>query len=258
MTGALRQQSLLITGTDTGVGKTTVACGLAAALAVGGLRVGVFKPAETGCLVGADGQCVGDDARRLQFFARSAAPAGDVCPYALPEPLAPALAARRAGVRIAVETIVAAYARIAAAHDVTLVEGAGGLLVPLTDSLTFADLAVRLRLPVVLVVASRLGAINHALLTVRGARALGLSVLGYIVNFPVPADDDLAARTNVDVLTQWLGPPLGLLPYLGEVSITEADRNRLADVFRRHVRVDELVDAGGSGTSLRTVVVPER
>jgi len=248
MKGAVRPFSLFIAGTDTGVGKTTVACGLAAALALGGTRVGVFKPAETGCPPGPDGQRRGEDAYRLQMFSGSDAAPGDVCPYALPEPLAPALAARRAGVRIDLDVLVAAHARITAVHDVTLVEGAGGLLVPLTDSLTFADLAVRLRAPVLVVVASRLGAINHALLTVRAARALGLDVLGYVVNFPLPPGDDVAAHTNVDMLAEWLGPPLGVVPHLGEVAPTHAERRRLAELFRQHVRLDALLGDRGDVT----------
>lgn len=243
MTGTVHPQSIFITGTDTGVGKTTVACGLAAALVAEGHRVGVFKPTETGCDLGNDGKRRAEDAHRLAWFSGCSADLGDVCPYALPEPLAPALAAQRAGVRIDLDAIVAAHARIVGAHDVTLVEGAGGLLVPLTDSLTFADLAVRLRLPVLVVVASRLGAINHALLTVRSARALGLSVLGYVVNFPAPAAVDIAAQTNVDVLGEWLGPPLGVVPYLGDVSPTAAARDRLAGLFRRHVRLAALTRA---------------
>ena len=238
MTGSVRVSSVFVAGTDTGVGKTTVACGLAAALAARGQRVGVFKPVETGCSRGPDAQWRGEDAARLAFFADCDSPATDVCPYALPEPLAPALAARRAGVRIDLDVLVAAHARIAAAHDLTLVEGAGGLLVPLTDSLTFADLAVRLQLPVVLVVGSRLGAINHALLTVRCIRALGLRWLGYVINFFAPADDDLAARTNVDMLNEWLGPPLGVVPYLGTVGSTAVERERLATVFRDCLRLD--------------------
>lgn len=236
-------RAAFITGTDTGVGKTTVACGLAAALAARGVRVGVFKPAETGCPAGPDGRLQAQDGRRLRFFAGSDAPESDVCPYVLPEPLAPALAARRAGVGIDVETIAAACHRVAAAHDLTLVEGAGGLLVPLTDSLTFADLAVRLRLPVLVVVGSRLGAINHTLLTIRVARALGLTVLGYVVNFPVPSESDLAAQTNIEVLAHWAGPAFGVVPHLGAIDLTPDERRRLAETFERCVRVDALLAA---------------
>ncbi len=229
-----------ITGTDTGVGKTMVACGIAAALRKRGMHVGVLKPAETGCVPGPDGRLRPDDALRLAFFAGCAAPFDDVCPYALRDPLAPAVAAAREGVTIDIERIGQAYARIAAAHDLTLVEGAGGLLVPLTGRLTFADLALRLQLPLLVVVGNRLGAINHALLTVRHAETLGLRVAGYVLN-ALAAEGDLAAELNAAVLTEWLGEPLGEVPYLGSVSMTERDRLRLADEFERAVRLRPLV-----------------
>ena len=201
--------------------------------------MGIFKPSETGCGYGSDGQLDPDDARRLQFFARSAQNLQTICPYRLREPLAPLLAAQRAGVWIDVDELCRIYQSIASTHDLTLIEGAGGLLVPLAPGMTFADFAVRLGAPLLVVVGSRLGAINHALLTVRYAQSIGLRVLGYVVNFLSP-DDDLAARTNVDVLTDWLGPPLGVIDYLPDLSMTEASRQQLADYFSAHVRLDAL------------------
>ncbi|HXQ22511.1 MAG TPA: dethiobiotin synthase [Candidatus Acidoferrales bacterium] len=234
--------SIFVTGTDTGVGKTTVACGLAAALRSRGLAVGVFKPAETGCPSKADGSLEPEDARRLQFFAGSRLDVPGICPYALPEPLAPSVAAQRAGVRIDLQVLEQAYRAIAAEHDITLIEGAGGLLVPITASATYADLAARLDVPVLVVVGSRLGAINHALLTLRHAQAIGLRTLGYVINF-LGAQPDAAAETNVNVLTDWVGPPLGIVPYLGDVSPTESTRRRLADVFSAQLRLDDLLIA---------------
>jgi dethiobiotin synthetase len=231
---------IFITGTDTGIGKTTVACGIAATLRRRGMRVGVLKPAETGCVSGPDGRPWPDDALRLAFFSGCAAPLDDICPYVLRDPLAPAVAAAREGVTIDVERIERAYARIAAVHEVTLVEGAGGLLVPLTERLSFADLALRLELPLLVVVGNRLGAINHALLTVRHAQTLGLRVIGYVLN-ALAAERDLAAELNAAVLREGLGEPLGELPYLGSVSMTERDRLRLADECARAVRLSMLV-----------------
>jgi dethiobiotin synthetase len=236
----LKFQSILITGTDTGVGKTTVACGLAAALGYARHSVGVLKPAETGCEPGADGRLQPLDALRLQFYSKCRLDLMTVCPYVLRQPLAPAIAARMDGVEIDLDVIAGCHATITAAHDVTIIEGAGGLLVPLTSSETFADLAHQLDAAVLVVVASRLGAINHALLTMRCAHAQGLAVLGYVVNF-LHECRDLAAQTNLEVLSDWLGPPLGVVPYCDRLEATEANRRRLAEAFAGYVRIPDLL-----------------
>jgi dethiobiotin synthetase len=236
----LQFKSIFITGTDTGVGKTTVSCGIAAALRHRGYRVGVFKPAETGCVPTAAGGLHPADAARLKFFSECALDLSSICPYALREPLAPAAAAQRDGVNIDLERLVGCHDTLAAHHDITLIEGAGGLLVPLTPTLTFADLATRLRVPVLVVVGSRLGAINHSLLTMRYARFAGLPVLGYVINFLTPGAD-LAAETNVGVLADWLGPPLGIVPHLGEIAEVAAERERFAALFAACLRIDPLL-----------------
>lgn len=205
---------VFVTGTDTGVGKTVVSTALAAALARSGRRVGVMKPAETGCRPEAE------DARALAAAAGDDAPIDDVCPHRLPEPLAPMLAAERAGVTIDVEALVCrAHAR-AATLDVLLVEGAGGLLVPLTPEASFADLAERLEARVVVVVGSRLGAINHALLTFDALARRAVTTAGYVLN-ALGSDDDLAIATNAPLLAALTRVPcLGTVPWLGG----EADR----------------------------------
>ena len=118
--------SLFITGTDTGIGKTLVGCGIAAALTAQGKRVGVLKPAETGC-DRRDGVLYPDDALRLADYARSSLPLEIVCPYRFSPPVAPSVAAEQAGVTIQPERIIEVFQTIADQHDVTLVEGAGGL-----------------------------------------------------------------------------------------------------------------------------------
>jgi dethiobiotin synthetase len=236
----LQFNSILITGTDTGVGKTTVTCGIAAALRRRGYQVGVFKPAETGCQPAADGTLQPADAVRLRFFSDCQLELPAICPYVLREPLAPSVAAQRDGRRIELEQLVRCHDTIASRHDVTLIEGAGGLLVPLTPTVTFADLAARLRVPVLVVVGSRLGAINHSLLTMRYARFVGLQVLGYVINF-LSTDSDLAAETNVRVLADWLGPPLGVVPHLGEIVETAEERDRFAELFSARLRIEPLL-----------------
>jgi dethiobiotin synthetase len=122
------------------------------------------------------------------------------------------LAARRAGADIELDVVADCLRTIEAAHDVTLVEGAGGLLVPITRDHTYADLARRLDLALVVVVGSKLGCINHCLLTMRHAEHVGLPVAGYILNQVCP-DQDLATQTNGELLRELIGPPLGSVPY---------------------------------------------
>jgi dethiobiotin synthetase len=233
-------KGLFITGTDTGVGKTTVACGLAAALRERGLRVGVLKPAETGCRSDDAGERVAEDCERLRFFAECEAPSLVCCPYRFEEPLAPAMAASHENVSIELKVIVDAYRQLSADYDLTIVEGAGGLLVPLTGSLTFAEVATALALPVLVIVGNRLGAINHTLLTVEAARMRGLHVAGYVVN-ALAAAGDAATKTNPAVLQQWLGAAVGNVPYLGKIGFTEAERLRLAARFEDAVDIDALL-----------------
>lgn len=232
--------SLLVTGTDTAIGKTTVACGIAAALHARGARVGVLKPAETGCPRGAGDTLVPQDATLLRYFSHTDAPLERICPMRFAEPLAPLVAARRCERPVDVAVLEHAWHATTAANDVTLVEGAGGLLVPLAEGVNFADLAHAWRLPLLVVVGNRLGAINHALLTVRHARMLGLNVLGYVVN-TLARENDVASETNVAMLAELLGPPLGVIPHLPPLSVDADLRRRLAAEFAAAVDLDALL-----------------
>ncbi len=194
---------LFITGTDTGVGKTFVARGIASALRARGRRVGVMKPVETGCGGGLRRRPA--DALALRAAAGSALPLDRICPYRLDAPLAPDVAARLENVRIDPAVILAAFRAIDAVHDVTLVEGAGGLLVPIVERYSMADLARDLDLPLLVVVDSKLGAINHTLLTLEAAAARGLAVRGYVLNHASAADE--AASTNASVLKRCTDTP---------------------------------------------------
>ena len=222
---------VFITGTDTGVGKTFVARGIASALRDRGRRVGVMKPIETGCGGGTTWRPA--DALALRAAAGSTLPLDRVCPYRLDAPLAPDVAARLENVRIDPVAIVAAFRAIAQEHDVTLVEGAGGLLVPIRERYTMADLAGDLGLPLLVVVDSKLGAINHTLLTIEAAAARGLAVRGYVLNHASAADE--AAATNASVLERCTATPcLGTIRWApsaerdpGAVVETAVDWNRL-------------------------------
>jgi dethiobiotin synthetase len=225
----LMATGIFITGTDTGVGKTLVAATLAAYLRDIGYRVGVMKPAETGCQE-IDGQLFPEDAIRLKEASGCGEPLEKICPYRLPEPLAPSIAAERAGVNIDVDHLLDLYGEISAKHDITLVEGAGGLMVPLLPSYTYADFARVLKLPAIVVAANKLGAINHLLLTLEHASCRGLSVLGYVLN-RVSDENSLAGDTNREVLSTLTGVPcLGELPF---IVLGESQKSFPLDVFEK-------------------------
>jgi dethiobiotin synthetase len=241
---------LLVTGTDTGVGKTLVTAAITAALTERGRRIGIAKPVETGCRA-ADGRLEPVDAATLAAAARSPEPLHDLCQYQFPEPLAPALAAERAGVTIDLPNLAATLHRRATATDLLLVEGAGGLLVPLTRTATYADLAVELGAPVVVVVGSRLGAINHACLTLEALAARAIATRGYVLN-RLTAGHDLAVETNGALLaTVTPVPCLGGLPWIADATELlatlrsggrhgEAARARLAELAAAFIDLDAL------------------
>lgn len=170
-----------VTGTDTGVGKTLVACALLQAFAARGLRTAGMKPVAAGAAPGPAG-LVNDDVEQILAAASVAVPRALVNPYCFAPPIAPHLAAREAGVEIDLALIGTAYRQIAAGADIVVVEGAGGLLVPLNDREDMTDLARLLGLRVILVVGARLGCLNHALLTVEAVHARGLELAGWIAN----------------------------------------------------------------------------
>lgn len=164
------KRGYFVTGTDTGIGKTTVSCALLRSFSRLGLASAGMKPVSSG----------GGDAARLAAAGSLPVPPDLANPYDLPDPLAPHIAARRAGVAIDAGTIVRAYENIWA--DIVIVEGIGGFLVPLNEEQDTSDLARMLGLPVILVVGMRLGAINHALLTRDAVKSRGLELAGWVAN----------------------------------------------------------------------------
>ena len=197
-----------VTGTDTGVGKTRIAVALVRALVAEGLRVAVMKPVAAGRAPGE----VHEDVAALVAASNVTADPADVNPYVFDPPIAPHIAAERCGVRIDLDIIAAAFARLAAQADVVVVEGAGGWRVPLNADEDMADLAARLGLPVVLVVGLRLGCLSHAQLTAESIAARGLPWAGWVGNRIDPTMAEPAA--NLDALVARLPTPcLGVHPY---------------------------------------------
>jgi dethiobiotin synthetase len=198
------QRGFFVTGTDTGVGKTRVAVALIQGLIGRGLRVAGMKPIASGCRL-SGGRLVNDDALALLDAANTAAVYSDVNPYAFEPAIAPHVAARQAGVTIERARILQCYRTLALAADAVVVEGAGGWLVPIGAAATMANVAHDLRLPVILVVAMRLGCINHALLTAGAISASGLALAGWVANDPGPAMPERAA--SVHAICERIGAP---------------------------------------------------
>jgi dethiobiotin synthetase len=200
-----------VTGTDTGVGKTTVSRALLGLLRADGLRVAAMKPVETGVTPNDPAS----DARALAAAAGGAGAMRDVCPIVLDEPLAPWIAARRAGRQLSLDPLDASFARLSAGADAVLVEGAGGVLVPITRTDNYLSLFQRWSLHAIVVAANRLGAVNHTLLTVRALQDGGVPVLGVILNETDGAQPDLARRTNRDTIQALLpDTPVVSFPWL--------------------------------------------
>lgn len=198
-----------VTGTDTGIGKTVVTAALAALARESGLRTAAMKPLETGVERGDPGT----DAVLLRRAAGRRHSLEDVCPVVLPEPLAPSVAARRAGRTVALADLDTAFHTLSTESRVVLVEGAGGLLVPLDgEGADFETLFRRWSLEVVVVAGNRLGVLNHTLLTVRAARAANLRIRGVVLNALAPAPRSVAEETNRETLARLL-PDLPLLSF---------------------------------------------
>lgn len=206
---------LFVTGTDTGVGKTLVSAALLHALAKHYPRVVGMKPIAAGT-DWVDGVESNEDVRALRAASTVQVPAALDNPVLLPDPLSPHLAAQRAGVRITVSQLLAAYQTLGTHADAVVVEGAGGFLVPLSDTENGADLARALALPVVLVVGLRLGCLNHALLTAQAIAAAGLPLAGWVANHIDPtmlAPADNIAYLQQQLHTRYQAPLLTTVPY---------------------------------------------
>jgi dethiobiotin synthetase len=206
-------KGIFVTGTDTGVGKTYVAAGIAAALRSQGVNVGVMKPIETGCrirsrtLIPVDAVCLAEaagahDSLRL------------ISPYRFRKSLAPAVAAELEGRKIEIRRIMNAYRALIGRHDYMIIEGAGGIMVPLSGDYLYLDLAQAIGLPVMVVARPALGTINHTLLTVSALRERGLKIAGVVINYSDNRRPGLAEKTSPQVIEKISGVPvLGIVRY---------------------------------------------
>ncbi len=200
-----------VTGTDTGVGKTLVSTVLLRLMRARGMRVAAMKPVETGV---SPGDPTGD-AARLRDAAGGQDPLELVRPLLLKEPLAPWVATARGGTQVDLDVLDAAFHALCDGRDAVLVEGAGGLLVPLTRDVAYDGLFVQWDLDLVVVAGNRIGAINHTLLTVRAAHDAGLRVRGVVLNALDPDPPGIAESTNLETLRELLAPvPVLFFPWL--------------------------------------------
>lgn len=208
-------QGLFIAGTDTGVGKTFVAGGIAAALGKKGVNVGVFKPFESGTAGGHS------DYKYLKEMSGSKDPDDWICPYRFEEALAPAVAAERAGIEIDWCRVTDCFESIATRHDFVIVEGAGGLLVPLVPGKTNIDLIRECELPVLLVARLGLGTINHTLLSLECLQNRKIPCLGVVLN-QTTEGGGVAEETNPGILARLAEVPvLGVIPFMKEMDLFE-------------------------------------
>lgn len=204
-------RGIFVTGTDTGVGKTFVACALVRALRSHGRRVAVMKPVAAGAREAAQG-LRNDDALALIEAAGATEAYGDVNPYCFESAISPHIAAKEAGIEVDTGLIRDKFNALAREADWVVIEGAGGWLAPINEHQTMADLAWTLAVPALLVVGLKLGCLNHAQLTHAGIRARGVSFAGWIASGVDPAMSRVAE--NLAALERLLGEPaLAVVPH---------------------------------------------
>lgn len=231
---------IFITGTDTDVGKTVVASGLAMVLKDRGLKVGVMKPVATGCY-GDDARLVSHDAAFLMEAAQNEYPPLS-SPSRFRNPLSPNVAAMLEKKEVDVSRILKSYRELQKLYDFMIVEGIGGLMVPLKKDYYVANLIRDMQLPVVIVSYAGLGSINHTLLTVDAAVIRGLELRGIIFNRVSVTNYSLAELTNPKVIHDLSGVPiLGSLPEIEGLSMDSFQFGRLKEVFRERIQVGKIL-----------------
>ncbi len=234
------RKGIFIVGTDTGVGKTVVAAGLTLALRNRGIRVGVMKPIATGCL-GHARRLVSIDAAYLMEAALMDAPAL-VSPVRYRNPVAPSIAAMVEKTEVNIETIVDAYNQLKQQFDFIIVEGIGGVLVPIKENYFLSNLVAALDLPALIVTSSKLGTINHTLLSVEALLMRGIEIAGIIMNGVTSTNISLAEVTNPKTVADLSGQPfLGTLPKLMDVDVDAMHFGKLGEVFEERIDIGKIL-----------------
>ncbi len=234
------QPPLFVTGTDTGVGKTIVACALAAfASTRKKLDVGVMKPFEAGS-TSVGGLPLPSDAAMLKHASGSGDELALINPYHFASPLAPETAGRLENIEVDFEKLDGIFTRVKNSHQVLFIEGAGGVLVPIVRGYFYVDLMVRWKVEALVVGRLGLGTINHTLLTCQCLERAGVGIKGVILN-DCDGENDIAKKTNPEVLANYLKVPmLGVFPHLEHAPGILPDRSRLADMVAAHITTEPL------------------
>lgn len=207
-------RGIFITGTDTGVGKTFVTAGILNALKAMGVSTCPMKPVETGCAI-KGGLLVPADALNLLEISGLNEPLDAVNPYRFRHALSPAAAAEEVNAVISMRKIMSQYKKIENRYDLTIVEGAGGLMVPLYKKYLFIDLIKEMHIPLIIVARPGLGTINHTLLTLKAARDEGITVIGVILNHSNKTVKDASVGSNPLAIAS-----IGKVDILGEIPFT--------------------------------------
>lgn len=238
-----------ITATDTEFGKTVVSSCLAAGFKQMGLDTGVFKPAASGCVRTAEGKLVSEDAEMLMKGAGLPQAEHDkVVPYVLEAALAPAEASKLAGIRLDSSVMEQAARSMIDAHEVTVVEGVGGISAPLTDDYLVKDFFKALGLPVIIVVKPLLGNVNHAVLSAYYAQHEGLDVLGFIVNGWDEAHAGVLERSNLYYYEKLTGlPVLGKLPVLDKALFSGSSMEEAGKIAVENIDLKRIYNMLGDG-----------
>jgi dethiobiotin synthetase len=234
------KSGIFITGTDTGVGKTVVSAGLALALRNKGIKVGVMKPVATGC-VGTDKRLISYDAAYLLEAAENEFPAL-TNPVRFRHPLSPNVAATIEQKEVSLDAIRRAYRELQKHYDYIIVEGIGGLMVPLTKDYFVANLIREFGLPVVIVARGGLGTINHTLLTIDAAIVRGFDIKGIIFNKMATTNLSMAEMTNPKVIHELTGVPvLGCLPEIESLNVEACEFGQLRTIFRERIQIERIL-----------------
>jgi len=234
-------KGIFVTGTDTEVGKTVVAAGLAGAIKKRGVNVAVMKPIATGTAMTMDGP-VSDDVRFLLKSIECDLDLDLVNPITTGLPLAPLVASRLDKFEIELDKVRDAYLKLSQMHDFVVVEGIGGILVPIKEDYFVIDMIEDLGLPIIVVARPGLGSINHTLLTLREATRRGIDVRGFLVNELDPHGEGIAEKTNPEVIKEISRIPLlGVLPFDPEVNVSRLELGDIIELTLKHIDIGRIL-----------------
>ncbi|MDD5434759.1 MAG: dethiobiotin synthase [Nitrospira sp.] len=209
---------IFITATDTGVGKTFVSAGIASALKKRGVNTGVMKPVHTGCR-SRNGALIPEDTLYLMKAASVDDPIELVTPYMFREPVAPSVAAEKTNTIISVGKIIKSYKALCRRHEYMIVEGIGGIMVPIKKDIYVADLIKKLGLPAIIITRPDLGTINHTLLTIDYMKNKKIHIKGIVINHTARGKKTLAVKTCSETIEKHSGiAVIGVIPFLTGVA----------------------------------------